>query len=232
MTENNRKEAKILNVLHLGKKPYEEVWKLQKSIQTSLMEGKGLETLILCEHEPVLTLGKSAKERNLLLSRHAIAQKGIKIFEVERGGDVTYHGPGQLVGYPILDLNRHKRDVHWYMRSLEEVIILALGELPLEGLRIEGKTGVWVKCHDKTIPYSHRKIASMGVRLSRWVSLHGFAINISDCSFGFSLINPCGFRSSEITWIEEELGRSVPLREMEALIEKYFRKVFSFDLKV
>ena len=212
-------------VLHLGRKRYAEVWEMQQSLQRSLMQDSGCETLILCEHEPVITCGKSAKPENLLTPPEALSRLNIELFNVERGGDVTYHGPGQLVGYPILDLNLHRRDVHWYMRSLEEVLIRTLSHFGISGLRLEGKTGVWVRMPDSS-SVEHLKLASMGVRLSKWVTLHGFAMNIADCSSGFNLINPCGFRSAEISCMEGILGKAIPFREVEERIEQDFLDVF------
>ena len=205
---------------------YEEVWDLQKSLQSALIAGEGEETLILCEHDPVITLGKSAVRANVLHSADELAARGVCVYEIERGGDVTWHGPGQLVGYPILDLNRHRRDVHWYMRSLEELLIGALGHYNISGVRVSGKTGVWVAAGRNEHEFSHFKIASMGVRLSRWVTLHGFSLNISDCSQGFSLINPCGFQSSEMTWMERECGHAVDPKEVERNVEQSFLDTF------
>lgn len=210
-------------VLRLGLKPYTEVWEVQKSLQQALMDHKGEETLILCEHEPVITTGKSTKEGNILFPEAELAEKGVAVFEIERGGDVTYHGPGQLVGYPILDLNRHRRDVRWYMRGLEEVLIRVLERFGIKGERLEGKTGVWVRDTGK---YPYLKIASMGVRLSRWVTLHGFALNVKDCSFGFNLINPCGFRSDEMTCMETALEGVVNLNDVTDAVEDAFLGFF------
>ncbi len=198
-------------VLRAGLRPYREVWELQRSLQQALMDRADEESLILCEHEPVITIGKSAKKENILCPVDELAAKGVDVFEIERGGDVTYHGPGQVVGYPILDLNRHRRDVHWYMRGLEEVLIRALERYEIRGERLEGKTGVWVRDTGK---YPYLKIASLGVRLSRWVTLHGFALNVKDCSSGFSLINPCGFRSDEMTCMEAVSGRSFSMMDV------------------
>jgi len=207
------------NVAHLGLRPYREVWELQKSLQQALIDNDGEEMLILCEHQPVITMGKSAKKENILCSSEELAAKGVEVFEIERGGDVTYHGPGQLVGYPILDLNRHRRDVHWYMRGLEEVLINALAKFDINGRRLDGKTGVWVRDNGDS---RYMKIASMGVRLSRWVTLHGFALNVGDCSFGFNLINTCGFRSDEMTWMERAAGKPVAMESVGAAVKEAF----------
>ena len=212
-------------VFHLGKVPFAHVWNLQKQIQSDLIAGHGEETLILCEHAPVITIGRSAKLENILVSIEQLKTMGIELFEIERGGDVTYHGPGQLVGYPVLDLNKHHRDVHWYMRSLEQVIINALSVFKVRGLALEGKTGVWVEASNHA-SFSHLKIASMGVRLSRWVTLHGFAVNVADCSNGFSLINPCGFPSSQMTSMANQSNQPVDLADVEKIVEDSFTKVF------
>lgn len=213
-------------ILRLGRRPFEEVWELQKSLQQSLMAGNENETLILCEHEAVITAGTSAHEQNILMPREELRKRGVRVFDIERGGDVTYHGPGQVVGYPIMDLHRHKTDVHWYMRSLEQVIIQTLQEFGIDGTRVDGKTGVWIEQQGSSLPFSALKIASMGVRLSRWTTMHGFALNVKDCSGGFSLINPCGFNSMEITWMERESGQNFETADVESAIGRHFESLF------
>jgi len=195
-----------LKVLNLGLKPYSEVWELQKQLQQELISGTAQETLIICQHNPVITLGTSADSSNILVNEAILKEKSVELFKIERGGDVTFHGPGQLVAYPILNLNNHRRDVDWYLRTLEAVIIQTLKVFDIEGYRITGKTGVWIHPHDDTSSDAQRerKIASIGVRLSRWCSMHGLALNIKDCSAGFSLINPCGFNDIVSTSIEQE----------------------------
>lgn len=213
-------------ILRLGRRPYEELWTLQKKLQQELLSSTGTETLILCQHDPVITFGKSSRSENLLAAPELLSSKGIKVIEIERGGDVTYHGPGQLVGYPILDLHKHRTDVHWYMRALEEVLLRTLADFGIESLRIQGKTGVWTNNKDNAIQFAHLKLASMGVRISRWVTLHGFALNVTDCSEGFALINPCGFKSQEMTWMERECGTSISMQHLEEKLIDHFREIF------
>jgi len=226
-----------LTIVHLGRVPYREAWDLQRKLQRELIEGHGKDTLILCEHEPVITLGRGAKPENVLGTPEDLAKRGIEVLAIERGGDVTYHGPGQLVGYPIIDLNRQRRDVGWYMRSIEEVILRSLSQWGIPATRIDGKTGVWIKSQQyNTAPNCvnsapDRKIAALGVRISRWCTLHGFALNVLSCKEGFALINPCGFVDIEVTSIEEESTlRSTPcMTEVEDAVVRHFFEVFSFE---
>jgi len=181
------------------------------------MQGESEETLILCEHDPVITIGRSAKEGNLIVSPEHLAKLGIEAIEIERGGDITYHGPGQLVAYPLLNLNNHRRDVGWYLRLLEDVVIDTLQAFGITGLRYPGRTGVWTQVPENVINFAPlegsaprspegrpRKIASIGVRLSRWCTLHGLALNVHDCRVGFECINPCGFTDIDVTSMAEE----------------------------
>jgi lipoate-protein ligase B len=158
----------------------------------------GEEALIVCEHAPVITLGTSSTRSSIRTNDQELRELGIELLEVERGGNVTFHGPGQLVAYPILDLKRHRRDVGWYMRLLEQCVIDTLADYDISSIRIEGKTGVWVPGEPP------RKIASLGVKLSRWVSYHGVAMNFLDNRSGFSHIDPCGLLGVETTSIERE----------------------------
>jgi lipoyl(octanoyl) transferase len=219
-----------LRVLRIGRSSYRETWDLQKKLQRDLLRHEGHDTLILCEHEPVITQGRSAKNSNVRASSEALARRGIEVIPIERGGDVTYHGPGQLVAYPILDLNRKRRDVGWYMRGLEEVILRCLANYGINATRIAGKTGVWLKSHGAR----DRKIASLGVRISRWCTLHGLALNVRPCTEGFSLINPCGFTDIAVTSMAEELPpNAVPaLDEVAEALLQNFLECFSFFVEV
>jgi lipoyl(octanoyl) transferase len=205
--------------------PYKEAWNRQKAyVQEALAAPeRWTDRLILCEHPPVITLGRNAHAENLLLPRPLLEAQGIEVYEIERGGDVTYHGPGQVVGYPILWLERYKRDITWYMRSLEEVIIRALARWGLQGERIPGHTGVWLL-------NPPRKIAAMGVKLSRWVSMHGFALNVNTDLKGFSLIVPCGIRDKGVTSMAAELGTPLPLPEVKIALIQAFTEVFQVDI--
>ncbi len=204
-----------LTVLPLGRKSYEDVWNLQKDLVLRRKKGEIKDTLILVEHDPVYTLGKNADENHLLQSRPRV----VPVYNVERGGDVTYHGPGQLVGYPILDLHDHRLSVGWYMRTLEEVLMKTLDHFGIRAGRQDRLTGVWV---------GNEKIASLGVRLSRWISMHGFALNVNvDLSF-FDGIIPCGIFDHDVTSMKTILGRAQELREVEEKTVDEFVKVFQF----
>lgn len=188
-----------LRVIDLGRRGYAETLELQRKLCTERgAPDHGLEdVLLLVEHEPVVTLGRTTQASSLPLSPHAIATRGVGVHEVERGGDVTWHGPGQLVGYPIVDLRRMREDLHWYLRSLEDALIDALETLGIPADRNPGYTGVWT---------AGRKIASMGVHVKRWVTLHGFALNVVNDLDGFDLIVPCGIHQVVMTSVAAELG--------------------------
>lgn len=192
-----------IGTLSLGLTPYHEAWELQQQFQQQLISGSNSEQIITCEHPLVITLGRSAKRENILLPEATLAAAGIQVLEIERGGDVTLHNPGQLVIYPILNLTNYRRDVGWYLRSLEEIVIRTLFTIGLEGFRITGRTGVWVRSTDGV----SRKIASIGVRISRWCTLHGLAFNINNDLNHFSLIHPCGFREIEMTSVAREMAK-------------------------
>jgi lipoyl(octanoyl) transferase len=186
-----------LLVASLGTVAYAEALELQRAAARARLEGRlDQDLLILLEHPPVVTTGRSSKANNLLLSKDALAARGIELFDVERGGDVTFHGPGQLVGYPILDLRRHKEDLHWYLRQVEQVLIDALDELGVRADRNPGKTGVWTNA---------RKIASIGVHARQWVTWHGFALNVTTDLSYFDVMVPCGITDVTMTSVEREL---------------------------
>jgi len=186
-----------LLVADLGVMPYADALALQREAARARLSGAiADDLLLLVEHPPVITLGRSAKAGNLLASPDLLAARGVELFEVERGGDITFHGPGQLVGYPIVDLTRHREDLHWYLRQLEEVMIRSLSACGIVAARNPGKTGVWV---------GNRKIASIGVHARQWVTWHGFALNVTtDLSF-FDLMVPCGIQDVTMTSVEREL---------------------------
>src|SRR3954451_6139981 len=171
------------------------------------------DVLLLVEHPPVVTLGRSAKERHLLASPEMLAARGVELFEVERGGDVTFHGPGQLVGYPIIDLKQHRKDLHWYLRQVEEALIVALGRTGLAAERNQGYTGVWTQ---------GSKIASIGVHARDWVTWHGFALNVSTDLSYFGLMVPCGIEAVTMTSVERELGRGVDMKAVEEAVGRAF----------
>jgi lipoyl(octanoyl) transferase len=187
-------------VVNLGTVPYEDALELQRALARERISGAIPEDMmLLLEHPPVVTLGRSAKARNLVSSADFLASRGVELFEVERGGDVTFHGPGQLVGYPIIDLKRHKLDLHWYLRQVEEALIRTLAAYSIPAERNVGFTGVWT---------NGRKIASIGVHARDWVTWHGFALNVTTDLSYFDLIIPCGIDGVMMTSIEREIDHS------------------------
>ena len=182
----------------LGRVPYNEALELQRSIARDRISGAvPQDVLLLLEHPPVVTLGRSSKEKHLVASPEFLQSRNVELFEVERGGDVTFHGPGQLVGYPVVDLKRHRQDLHWYLRKLEEVLINTLADYGIPGERNTSFTGVWTR---------GRKIASIGVHARDWVTWHGFALNVTTDLSYFDLIVPCGINGVVMTSIARELG--------------------------
>lgn len=208
---------RVLLVENLGRRPYGEVLELQRQVAAERIAGTRPDTLLLVEHDPVVTLGRSTKAGNLLADAKLLAARGVELFEIERGGDVTFHGPGQLVGYPIIDLTQHRQDLHWYLRQLEQVLIDALATYGIEGGRKEKYTGVWV---------GDRKIASIGVHARSWVTWHGFALNVSTDLSYFDLMVPCGIPDVTMTSIERELRRAVALDEVSSVVAGEFARSF------
>ena len=227
----------------LGARYYKEIWDYQETLLQSnaaikagnrspeFAENHLINTtqhhLLFVEHFPVYTLGKSGKESNILLTENQRKEKNIEYFHINRGGDITFHGPGQVVGYPILDLEKFKTDLSWYLRSLEEVIILTLKDYEIFGQRSAGETGVWIA------PGKHgeeRKICAMGIRCSRWITMHGFAFNINTDLTYFDGIIPCGIQNKAVTSLQKELGFKVPLEEVKQKIKKYFEMVFDCQI--
>jgi len=206
-------------VVAMGRVPYADALALQREIARDRIAGDiAQDVLLLVEHPPVVTLGRSAKAHNLVGSPELLAARGVEVHEVERGGDVTFHGPGQLVGYPIIDLKRHRQDLHWYLRQVEEALIVALDDLGVVAARHPGLTGVWT---------SGRKIASIGVHARDWVTWHGFALNVTtDLSF-FDLIVPCGIDGVVMTNLWRELNGAGPSWEaVELTVARAFAEVF------
>ena len=206
-----------LAVVDLGRRPYGEVLELQRDLCRRRVSGElADDLLLLVEHDPVVTLGRGTREASLPLPVEAIRRRGVEVFEVERGGDVTFHGPGQLVGYPILDLAEHRPDLHWYLRTLEQALIAALEALGIAAERNPGLTGVWTR---------GRKIASIGIHVKQWVTLHGFALNVTTDLDYFDLIVPCGIPGVSMTSVARELGDAAPpgiaLSARTAVIEAF-----------
>ncbi|MGH9455345.1 MAG: lipoyl(octanoyl) transferase LipB, partial [Terriglobia bacterium] len=178
--------------------------------------------LILLEHPHVLTLGRNARQENLLVSRDWLNKAGIGLFETDRGGDITYHGPGQLVGYPIFDLTGHRRDIAWYMRSVEEALIRLADDYGVEATRTKGATGAWV---------GNEKLAAMGVHVSRWVTSHGFALNVNTDLRYFGWIVPCGITDKGVTSLEKLLGHKVQMEEVRERVIEHFGAVFGVEME-
>jgi len=229
---------KKVNFQYLGLKDYKETWDYQEKLfQETLaikVKNRREETTIntrnhflFVEHPHVYTLGKSGAISNLLVDENALIAKGAKFYKINRGGDITYHGPGQIVGYPILDLDNFFTDIHKYLRLLEEMVILTLAEYGLKAERSDGETGVWL---DVGTPFA-RKICAMGVRASRWVTMHGFALNVNADLGYFDLMIPCGIKGKAVTSLNVELGRKeVPIKEVQEKLRKYFEKVFEVEI--
>ena len=217
----------------LGLIDYKKCWDYQEELFAEILavkssnrkENKTVATknhLIFCEHPHVYTLGKSGDLSNLLLNEKQLEEKDITFFKINRGGDITYHGPGQIVGYPILDLENFFTDIHKYLRLLEESIILTIEEYGLKGTRSEGETGVWL---DVGTPFA-RKICALGVRASRWITMHGFALNVNTNLGYFDHIIPCGIRGKAVTSMQLELGKEIDVEEVKEKIKKHFCDLF------
>jgi lipoyl(octanoyl) transferase len=222
----------------LGRMEYRAAWDFQENllkgnvaIKTEARQGGGASDttnyLLFVEHPPVYTLGKSGDEANILIDDEAMQEKGVQFFHTNRGGDITFHGPGQLVGYPILDLEKFRTDLGWYLRSLEEVGIRVLGDYGIRGDRSAGETGIWI---EPDIPGRARKICAMGVRCSRWVTMHGFAFNINTDLSWFGDIIPCGISDKSVTSLEKELGHIVDADEVKSRWRAQFEEVFGVEL--
>ena len=207
------KDSQKILIQDLGFKKYKSVLSLQKKLQKQRIAGNINDTLILVEHEPVYTLGKNSNRDHLLQSR----DKSVEVYNTERGGEVTFHGPGQLVGYPILDLRNYKKSVSWYMRTLEELIIRVLKEFGIKSSRIKGLTGVWVE---------NKKIAAQGVRISRWVTMHGFSINVCPQLSYYDGIIPCGIFDHDVTSMEECLNKKISIKKIKNSVSEIFLELF------
>ena len=232
------------SIVDLGLIAYAEAWELQKRVVAARKAGAIEDVLLFCEHPHVITLGRSGNRANLLASESVLRQKGVEFFETSRGGDITYHGPGQIVGYPILNLGAIRRDVVWYVRTLEEAMIRATADLGIAARREPGKTGIWVDA-DEVADRSKRdsslalgmtdqqaeKLAAIGVHISRWVTSHGFAYNVATDLRYFELIVPCGIADRKATSLEKLLGRRVSLEEIRPLLVKQVCEVFGLTVR-
>ncbi len=228
-----------LEIIDLGLKDYEETWDFQESLFQNILQLKSnnrkddLEQdtpnyLLFVEHSHVYTLGKSGHIENLLISEEKLKAINAKFYKINRGGDITYHGPGQIVGYPILDLENFFTDIHKYLRFLEEMIILTLAEYGLKAERSNGETGVWL---DVGTPFA-RKICALGVRASRWVTMHGFALNVNTDLGYFDNMIPCGIKGKAVTSLNVELGKvEIPMEEVKEKLLKHFLVLFEAEVK-
>ena len=205
-------------VHYLGRVPYAEGLAIQAQAVDQLKDGVGGEHLYLLEHPHVFTLGRSAKAAHILASQDELDAQGIEVHDIGRGGDVTYHGEGQLVGYPIINLKPDRQDVHRYVRDLEEMLIRVLAEYGIAGARIQGLTGVWV---------GNENIAAIGVRIARWITSHGFALNVSTDLKYFQMIVPCGIPDKGVTSIEKLLSRKVTMQEVAECTSHHFAHIFA-----
>ncbi len=223
----------------LGRQAYKETWDYQEALlqknvalktASRLQEANStpqsiptIHHLLFVEHPPVYTLGRNGKQEHVLIAEEDRIRKGIDYYHSNRGGDITFHGPQQLVGYPMLDLERFKTDLGWYLRSLEEVIILTLAAYGLQGERSAGETGVWL---DASVKGKERKICAMGIRCSRWITMHGFALNVNTDLSYFDHIIPCGIENKQVTSLQKELGQMVALDEVKQQLLRNFENVF------
>jgi lipoyl(octanoyl) transferase len=211
--------------VELGFMGYAEAWALQQRLVAARKAGLLEDVLLFCEHPHAITLGRNGKREHLLASENVLRQKGVEFHETDRGGDITYHGPGQIVGYPILDLGAIRRDVHWYVRMLEEAMMGATAEFGIATQRVAGKTGIWTD--DQA---AEEKLAAIGVHLSRWVTSHGFAYNVATDLRYFELIVPCGIAGRKTTSLEKLLGHKVGREEVAQKLAKHIGEVFELEL--
>jgi len=237
--------VKSCQIIELGLIGYAEAYALQKRVVAARKIDAIGDVLLLCEHTPVITQGRNGKREHLLVSENVLRQRNVEFYETSRGGDVTYHGPGQLVGYPILQLGAIRKDVVWYVRMLEEVMIRASAEFGICARREEGKTGIWVTNEEKEFTQSAQrtqssqseegiaaaeKLGAIGVHISRWVTSHGFAYNVATDLRNFDLIVPCGIAGRKATSLEKLLGRGVNVSEVAPKVVGYFGDVFGLEM--
>jgi len=226
----------------LGEMEYAKAWDYQRNLHSEILELKRVNVelpaceqtsnynyLLFCEHPHVYTIGKSGSESNLLVDENMLKQKGAQLFKIDRGGDITYHGPGQIVGYPIIDLSVYNLGVRQYIHAMEESIIRLLSEYGIKAERLEGATGVWL---DTDKPGKTRKICAIGVKVSRAVTMHGFAFNVNTNLDYYSYINPCGFVDKGVTSMEKELGEKLDFQEIKDKLQKQITDVFGFEIVI
>ena len=212
--------SKILDYIDLGQIDYQEAWDLQRSFFEKRLNGEIPDTLLLLEHPHTYTLGKTTDKSNLVGDDEYLSEKGIKVYDIDRGGDITYHGPGQIVGYAIFDLKKWKQDTHLYLRALEEVIIRTCSNYGLTTSRDEEHTGVWI---------DDRKICAIGIKVSRWITMHGFAFNVNTDLKLFDGIIPCGINDKEVTSLKHELDGTFDIQSVKEVIVKNVKEIFEYD---
>lgn len=214
---------KILKYFDLGLIDYKEAWELQKEIFSQKLDGNSEDFLFLLEHPNTYTLGKTADRLHLKSSEDYLQENHISVYDIDRGGDITYHGPGQIVGYPIIDLNNWHKDTHKYLRALEEVIIKTCAEYNLKCERVPQYTGVWI---------NNKKIAAIGIKISRWITMHGFALNVNTDLNLFNGIIPCGIQDKKVTSLKNELQRDINLIEVKEKLLNNFVELFEYSEKI
>jgi lipoate-protein ligase B len=210
-------------VYQLGLIKYDDAYHLQQKLLYQRLDDQIEDTLLLLEHPPVITIGKSGKLENVLASPAQLAKEGVSLVFVDRGGDVTYHGPGQIVGYPIFDLRERGRDAHQYLHNLEEVLIRTLNDFSIKSSRDSSHAGVWVR---------DEEIAAIGLSIRKWISMHGFALNVNTDLAPFSLINPCGFDNRKATSLAKLLGQEIPMETVTERLLAHFAEVFDAQLEL
>jgi len=207
---------------YLGMTPYGQALDLQYRLVAERKRGEGEDTLLLLQHPPVVTLGRRAQESNIIASPEFLAKQGIEVFRVERGGDVTYHGPGQLVGYPILDLKNYRKDVGWYVESMAEALVRTLADYGISGVYRSDLPGVWV---------GEEKIVAIGARIEQWITYHGFAFNVNPNMEHWQLIVPCGIQDKGVAALSRILRRDVPMNDVIAAVVRHFGEVFGVEMR-
>jgi lipoyl(octanoyl) transferase len=213
--------TKQIQLIETGLSGYDDIYHLQKQLFQEVSENRSAHYLILTQHRPVITIGQKSNPAHVLVQEKFLKEQGVELFHTDRGGDVTFHGPGQLVGYPILNLLEFKQDVNWYLRCLEEVILRTLADFRLRAGRIEHLTGVWI---------GTKKICAIGVKVTRWVTMHGFALNVSTNLDYFQYIIPCGISGKGVTSVFEQLGNIADLNDVSTKVKVHFQEVFGTEL--
>ncbi len=219
MLMENLSTSREIIVCDLGLIDYKQAWDLQLKVHEKRRFGNIEDVLFICEHPHTYTLGKIAEKQNLLYSEQELNQKNISVFEIDRGGDITYHGPGQIVGYAIINLENWKKDTHLYLRSLEQVLINTCHDYKIKSGRNDNYTGVWIE---------NRKICAIGIKVSRWITMHGFAFNVNTDLSLFNGIIPCGIQDKQVTSLNKEIGREIDLHETKQIIINNFKEVFEY----